>query len=279
MRIRLLILCIAVLCLSAVPAIAAIGGPPGTALQLVLDAPLDYDADGNIDNPYGILRSDPDPLISPLYPSSSVNVTTDYVPDSIDSWWGITASGSSTTTMIVELASFASSNILGIYDPMGVGPEIPLFIGSNVAGDQRTLSIKDDGSIWLDNVDTTQDYYGNLFGWYLDSSTQTGGGKFYSDTSLNTDGPGGIGYDHMYAYQGKDVDLVKLPTLNPAIWTDNEYVLAFEDLDGGTDGSGSDWDFTDMVVMVESVFVPVPAAVILGILGIGVAGLKLRKYA
>jgi len=53
------------------------------------------------------------------------------------------------------------------------------------------------------------------------------------------------------------------------------HILAWEDLDARcTDG-----DYTDMVVMVESVMVPVPGAILLGMLGLSVAGVKLRKYA
>lgn len=42
-------------------------------------------------------------------------------------------------------------------------------------------------------------------------------------------------------------------------------------------GTGSDRDFNDSVIEIRAV--PVPGAVILGILGLSVAGIKLRKYA
>ena len=88
----------------------------------------------------------------------------------------------------------------------------------------------------------------------------------------------------MYAYQGTG-DTVEISPWDPGDWTDNEYVLAFEDLvatwtnQDGSQGT-SDWDYTDFVVMVESVNpVPVPGAVLLGILGLSAAGIKLRRFA
>ena len=39
---------------------------------------------------------------------SSVNVTTDYLSDTADSYWSLTASGASNATMIIELAGSAS---------------------------------------------------------------------------------------------------------------------------------------------------------------------------
>jgi hypothetical protein len=105
------------------------------------------------------------------------------------------------------------------------------------------------------------------------------GGIFYSDTLLNSDG-----WDHMYAYEGGYGDEVTLPSTalgsTTGEWLANEYILAFEDLYGSLSGSTSDWDYTDFVVMVESVTpVPVPGAVLLGILGLSAAGIKLRRFA
>ena len=256
MKTKLIILSILVLCLSTAPAFAAPGGPPGGALQ-------------------GVLND----ITSPYPGTSSVDVTTDFVPDNLDTYWDITATGGSVSTVIIELAGFAENNLFGVYDSADHTNFVQIFGGAAVAGDQALLSITSAGDVYLNFGDTGVDFAGDEFGYYLDSSFYGGGGNFYSDTSLNTDGPGGAGYDHMYAYQGKG-DTVKIDIWDEGTWTNNEYVVAFEDLYGGVDGSGADWDYTDFVVMVESVHpIPVPGAVLLGILGLSAAGIKLRRFA
>jgi hypothetical protein len=252
MKTKLIILSILALCLGTAPAMAATFGPPDPQpLQGVLD---------------GITTA-------PVAGSSSVNVKTDDLADSVDSYWAITAAGGSIHTVIVELAGFAATIKFGIYDPTNKLNSVQVFGGAATAGSQAAIGIAADGSVLVNFVDTGVDFAaGNMFGYYLDATVGNANAAavFYSDTSLNADG-----FDHMYAYQGKNIDTVQLPGLAPGLWTDNEFVLAFEDL-----WTGGDRDFTDFVVMAESVMpIPVPGAVLLGILGLSAAGIKLRRFA
>ena len=203
-------------------------------------------------------------LVTSSNPSgdSSVDTFTDWLAN--DEYWSISGSALSGTTVIINLASANPDFSYGVYDMWGTNDQVELFGTGAVAGSQVVMSIKGDGSVFLNVTnDSLVDFSGNHFGFYLSDGTTT----LFSDPSLNS------GLDYMIAYQGLDVDMVQLPGQSAGFWTDNEFVFGWES--GTLTG-----DYADFVVMVESITpVPVPAAVILGILGLGVAGLKLRKYA
>jgi len=201
--------------------------------------------------------------------NSSVSAAIDCLSDDLDSSWILDATGGAVTSMIIELASQATTNTFGVYETGDSGNLVQLFDGAAVAGSQTTLTIKANGDVLVNQV--LEGNFGGTktFGFYLGTNS----GTYFSNTSLNGDMT-----DHMLAYQGTG-DLVQLPTFNPGEWNPNEYILAWEDL--RVSHNHYDGDFNDMVLMIESVQpVPVPAAVWLfgsGLLGL--VGIARRKKA
>jgi hypothetical protein len=224
-----------------------------------------------------------------ITPPSSVDVVNDALDDSQDSTWQIHGSGGSVSTLIIELASWANFNEFGVYDSSNASNNVMVFAGSAGAGSQALLSILATGEVVVNFIPTGVFFAGNSFGYYLDSvNGHPGwtGGVWHSDSSLNVDG-----MDHMYAYLGQG-DQVQIPPFAPGPWDDDEYVLAFEDLhsmhwgdqngidDGYPEWSDTEPDFTDFVVMVESVDpIPEPSFILLlGSLLIGLGLLERKRY-
>lgn len=202
------------------------------------------------------------------YPgTSSVNVNTDAVQEGSDAYWAIGGSGGAISTIVIELAGNATYNTFGVYDLGNPSNYVEIFNGAASTGSQAAISIHDDGEVWLNLfTDTGKNFGTNEFGFYLSYPDNY---IWYSDSALNND------EDHMLAFEGKK-DIIKIGNLAAGEWGTNEYILAWEDLPLGD----SDKDYDDFVVMVESVNpVPVPGAILLGLLGMGAAGLKLRRFA
>lgn len=195
----------------------------------------------------------------PIPGNSSVDVTTDFMLDGSDAYWSVGASGGAVSTMMIELAGF-TQNSFGIYDRANHNNKVELFAPANGVGSIKLLSILADGSV-LVNGNSVGSFSGNNFGFYLD--VPQAGATWFSDTALNTDGA-----DHMAAYRGVG-DTLQIPPFSPGVWGQNEYALAWEDLPA----TGTDNNFTDMVVMVESVTPAPDGGATAGLLGLGIAGL------
>lgn len=191
---------------------------------------------------------------------SSINVYTEQLP--YDSQWYITDPGPSAATFIIEIAGYAAANTFGLFDASNHLNQVMLFDGAATVGDVTTVSILGDGSVIVNSIDTGIDFADNLFGFYLSSPD----GLFYSENSLNADA-----LDHMAAFQGENTDLIQLPGQSQELWTDTQYVLAWEDVLGL-----GDYDYNDLVVMVDSVH-PVPEPSSLLLLGSGLVAFVLMR--
>ena len=87
-----------------------------------------------------------DITVGPVAGDSSVDVTTDYIADTGDSTWSVTASGGSVATMIIEVAGWAGVNTFGIYQG---DQTVELFNGAASAGSQVFLIVrKVQGKYW-----------------------------------------------------------------------------------------------------------------------------------
>jgi len=207
--------------------------------------------------------------------NSSVDVLNDAILDDYDSVWEMDGTGAAVMTLFMEAAGFRNTNKFGLYDPHNINNRIEIFSGSGSPGDQMYVAMLATGQVLVNGVAVGAPLtVANHFGFYLDATVGNGRDEaiFYSDTLHNADG-----VDHMYAYQGKysDPDRIQIPPFAEGDWTNNMYALAFEDL-----WNGGDRDYSDFVVMMESVTpVPVPGAILLGMLGLSAVGVKLRKYA
>ncbi|MDI6447857.1 DUF4114 domain-containing protein [Anaerobaca lacustris] len=206
--------------------------------------------------------------VAPTAGVSSVNTATDAIRDDLDSYWSISGSSQSAATMIIELSAWKDQTSFGVFDMFNPLSRVEIFSGADAPGiangGLKNLVIDADGKVYVNYV-LQGTFVGNAFGYYITTPQQN---TWYSDTDLNADE-----FDHMLVYQGKNIDSVQIAGLSKGLWTNNEFILAFEDQWGGGDG-----DWQDLVLMVESVVpVPVPGAVLLGVLGLGAAGMRLRK--
>lgn len=163
-----------------------------------------------------------------------------------------TATGGSVGTFMFEVAGFSGINKFGLYNQKGEKAE--LFGGINDQSDRTTVDFLANGDIWVTTKGfapgnapplSEKEYkgFGNVFGFYLETLQ----GTFYTENSRNPNGS-----QQAVIYQGNNQTTVQIAGRQPGLFTDNEFIIAFEDLLRSVPG-GSDSDFQDLVVMFESI--------------------------
>jgi len=201
---------------------------------------------------------------------NGINPYTDQMNPS--SYWSVAGSGGSENTVLLTLTANASTNKFGIFDPADISNTLMLFNGGTAG---YTTSLKTNGTggfaatYYGSNPlapstghATTTFGDGNRFGYYL----QVGSTFYYSDMTLN-----GNDTPRVVTYAGDGSNKVALTN---GFFSAGEYLQAWED--------GTDFDYQDFVVLVESVN-PVPEPAVLGMFGLGIlliggfAGLRRRR--
>jgi len=197
--------------------------------------------------------------------ASSIDVNDDQFLD--NDYWQVSAAGGSVGTAIdtggaaeqraVSMLANGAGLTFGVYDRASIDNRVPLFSTGDPEGSQYLMSILADGSVRINFQDTGVTFRRNLFGFYLTDGETT----WFSDWHLNPEMS-----VHAIFFAGNG-DVLQIGDFAPGRFAPGEWIMAWEFSDT-TGGSG---DFTDFVLLVESVN-PVPTPGTLALFGLGLVG-------
>jgi len=193
-----------------------------------------------------------------------------------------TATGNSTGTLMFKFGEGDQNSKFGIYSLKKPEEKVLLFDGVNYEGAGSTVYFSNNSiAVWTGQFDPNgggllfdpppnaerYDYSWNTFGFYFEKADGT---TFYTQDDLNG------GYEQALVIQGDDETVLDLPGRHSGTFTDNEFIIAFED---EWLGGVSDRDYANFVVMVESVEpIPEPGTIAgLSVVGVSLFATRRRK--